>query len=278
MSNRASEWAWNIEGISAHDKLVLVRIAWHANEEGVAYPGKETIARHTCMSKRGVDKAVERLEQSGLIEIRRKNGKGHRHMANEYIVRTDRSAPQNTEQRVHAVQGRGAHHAGLGVHAMQGKGAHHAGLRVHTVQGEGAHGAGGRVHTVQGEGARHAPERSVKGHIEKSKKVHPLAHCTSRRKGKRLSLGQVLDYGYATQAKIKRPDLSQEQIAHSWEKFVSHSINNKIRHESTLNDWLIWIQREHNNVVGFAGRGTAKGSLAEQMATVDPSLYEESLG
>ena len=76
---------------------------------------------------------------------------------------------------------------------------------------------------------------------------------------------------FAQQAKARRPDLSQEQIEMAWKKFVSHSVNKHIRHESVLADWQLWIEREHGGKVVPFGQSSRKPhpvDLADQLENV----------
>jgi biotin operon repressor len=54
--------------VPATEKLVLLAMADHARDDGTGcYPSIDLLARKTSQSRRGVQKIVRRLEQSGLI-------------------------------------------------------------------------------------------------------------------------------------------------------------------------------------------------------------------
>jgi hypothetical protein len=56
--------------VPPHERLVLYCLAWHADEHGLnAWPNVDTIARETSMSKRGVQYALRRLKDKGLIFV-----------------------------------------------------------------------------------------------------------------------------------------------------------------------------------------------------------------
>ena len=58
------------------DKLVLIGIAWHTNDnpEFGCFPSQETLAAYSNVSVRQVRRALEHLEQAGEIEIVRHGG------------------------------------------------------------------------------------------------------------------------------------------------------------------------------------------------------------
>jgi len=68
MSVEASKWAWEIDGISATQKLVLLCLADHADELGSnCYPGQTRMAKKTKLSRETVNRAVRELKGKGLI-------------------------------------------------------------------------------------------------------------------------------------------------------------------------------------------------------------------
>jgi len=73
MSWRATSWAAEQRTGSPISKLVLLKLADNANDEGICWPALETIADHTELSRRTVQDHLNRLEGMGLItvEIRR---------------------------------------------------------------------------------------------------------------------------------------------------------------------------------------------------------------
>jgi hypothetical protein len=58
-------------------KLVCFVISTYMNGKGVAYPGKETIARGAGLGKgrRSVDGAIDRAEAAGYLEVTRSKGR-----------------------------------------------------------------------------------------------------------------------------------------------------------------------------------------------------------
>lgn len=129
MSGRATGWAWDIAEQAAENKqakfkptsiLVLLRLADHANDDDIAWPGKKHLAKICGITKRTADAAIEDLIQRGLIaRVRRLNDEG-RNMSNTYQLNIRQSdlfgeganfAPQgakNDKTRVQKLQGEGA--------------------------------------------------------------------------------------------------------------------------------------------------------------------------
>ena len=74
------------------DKLVLIGIAWHTNDnpEFGCFPSQETLAAYSNVSVRQVRRALEHLEQAGEIEIVRHGGLSAGGISpNRYFIRVD---------------------------------------------------------------------------------------------------------------------------------------------------------------------------------------------
>ncbi|HGJ5882077.1 helix-turn-helix domain-containing protein [Arsenophonus sp.] len=57
-------------------KLVLLKLADHANDEGICWPSYESIAKQCEISKRTVIRHIAELEKQGLVQVfqRERNG------------------------------------------------------------------------------------------------------------------------------------------------------------------------------------------------------------
>ena len=78
MSVRAMAWAWE-QDLAEGDKLLLMALADHADDEGKCWPGQESLGRKIGRSERTVRERLKRLESLGMITRNpRYNGKGHR--------------------------------------------------------------------------------------------------------------------------------------------------------------------------------------------------------
>ena len=54
-------------GVDAGERLVLYCLASHVNRHGLCWPSRETIARETSQTERGVIRILKRLEQKRII-------------------------------------------------------------------------------------------------------------------------------------------------------------------------------------------------------------------
>ena len=71
MSVEATSWAWNIPpgAIGPSQRLVLLRLADHADEEWSCWPTLESLQRHTSLSERTVRTALRQLETMGALRV-----------------------------------------------------------------------------------------------------------------------------------------------------------------------------------------------------------------
>lgn len=67
--------------------LLMLAIADHANDEGIAWPGIDSLAQKTRVSRRTVQRMVRQLAESGEIIMERGTGRGHTH---RYRINLDR--------------------------------------------------------------------------------------------------------------------------------------------------------------------------------------------
>jgi DNA-binding transcriptional ArsR family regulator len=82
----------------ARNKLVLLKLADNANDEGVCWPSVPLIADHTELSIRTVQEHLHRLEAKGLLRIERRQVNGL-NMANIYHLQL---APPATRRKAAA--------------------------------------------------------------------------------------------------------------------------------------------------------------------------------
>lgn len=71
MSVRAIQWAFDMDGLSPTEKLVLVKLADNANDDGEAFPHQTTMARHCGMARESVNRIIKRLTDRGLLTVER---------------------------------------------------------------------------------------------------------------------------------------------------------------------------------------------------------------
>jgi DNA-binding transcriptional ArsR family regulator len=98
MSWRATSWAAEQITGSPITKLVLLKLADNANDEGVCWPSVPLIADHTELSIRTVQEHLHRLEAKGLLRIERRQANGL-NMANVYHLQL---APPATRRKAAA--------------------------------------------------------------------------------------------------------------------------------------------------------------------------------
>lgn len=76
MSIRAILWALETECPSPSCKLVLIKLADNANDDGSCFPSRPYIAKHTGLSEATVRTSIKKLEGAGLLAVvpRQKDG------------------------------------------------------------------------------------------------------------------------------------------------------------------------------------------------------------
>lgn len=67
MSGRAVGWAFDREGLSPAQKLVLVALADNASDDGTCWPSQRTLATKTGLANRTVRYALQALEERGIV-------------------------------------------------------------------------------------------------------------------------------------------------------------------------------------------------------------------
>ncbi len=81
MSTRIMALCWPLQ-MQPTQKAVLVSLADNANDQGECWPSITTICERTCLGKTAVISAIKALEQSGLLEADRSNGRHTRYLIN----------------------------------------------------------------------------------------------------------------------------------------------------------------------------------------------------
>lgn len=69
MSIRYMVAAWEARGLSPKEKLVLLKLADNANDDGECWPSKAHIIRHTGLSEASVKRALRDLRDRGLLSV-----------------------------------------------------------------------------------------------------------------------------------------------------------------------------------------------------------------
>jgi len=84
MSIKIMSRVWESGPEKQADRFVLLAIADYANDDGECWPSIAGICRKTCMSERGVQTIIRRLQAEGWLDI--ETGKGRRN-CNLYTVK-----------------------------------------------------------------------------------------------------------------------------------------------------------------------------------------------
>jgi DNA-binding transcriptional MocR family regulator len=65
--------------LDATAKLVAHTISTYMNGAGDSFPGKDSIAKRASLGKRAVDRAIDRLEAKGYLQVQRSKGRRPNH-------------------------------------------------------------------------------------------------------------------------------------------------------------------------------------------------------
>lgn len=99
MSIKLMSKAWELD-LSQGEKLVLLALCDHANDDGVCYPSQAFLASKCSMSYRSVINQIKRLESCGILTSERRQKAGSR-QSNSYTINLDNYKSQ-CENSAHA--------------------------------------------------------------------------------------------------------------------------------------------------------------------------------
>lgn len=85
MTIRAMNWAWGVE-LPPAMKLVLLKLADRANDDGQCWPGMDVVAEACGVSKASVIRYVAKMESMGLVKVERRKGDDGRQATNIYCL------------------------------------------------------------------------------------------------------------------------------------------------------------------------------------------------
>jgi hypothetical protein len=80
MSVKVMSAVWEREDMDASERLVMLSLADHADDEGVCYPSIARLCKRTSLTNRTVQMAVKRLEARGLIYVEPNAGRNGTNM------------------------------------------------------------------------------------------------------------------------------------------------------------------------------------------------------
>jgi hypothetical protein len=87
MSVKLMAKAWEMD-LSQGEKLVLLALCDHANDDGVCYPSQEYLAQKCSMSPRSLIDQINKLKKYGILTAERRQKSGGR-LANLYVINLD---------------------------------------------------------------------------------------------------------------------------------------------------------------------------------------------
>lgn len=110
--------AMKIKTGSASRKIILLRLADQANDDGVCFPSINSLASYTELSPRAVQKNIRELEEMGMIKRHDRHDPNGRTTSNYYTLTLD-----GHEEITHVKRAKKQGARNAGVHQMQGEGA-----------------------------------------------------------------------------------------------------------------------------------------------------------
>lgn len=90
-------WAFEQKDLTPSEKLVLLALADHANDDGRCWPGQEHLANKCCMLRENVNRILKSLEKKRLIISQRKRDETGRDIGKIYNFCTPGVSPAHRE-------------------------------------------------------------------------------------------------------------------------------------------------------------------------------------
>lgn len=240
MSIRAITWAMEQKTGSPTTKLVLMKLADNANDEGLCWPAQSTIARHCEIDRSTVNRHIKRLVELGLIEVEQRTQDGVK-LPNVYHLKLKKGCDE-----------------------MQGVGAedHIGGGRTRSQVGAEDH-RGGRTRS-QGVGAEDHIEPSVRTVIEP---LLPIEGDDPSRREKPSPRKTAIPDGFPNAAAISAATskINSARVAvdarREAEKFRDHALAKGARYV----DWPAAFRNWIGNAITYAERDGRKAAPASKL-------------
>lgn len=90
MSVKVMAAVWECEALDQSERLVMLALADHSDDDGRCYPSISRLCKRTSMTDRGVQKVIARLVEKGFVSIVQNGGRGG---ANLYLVSATPTVP-----------------------------------------------------------------------------------------------------------------------------------------------------------------------------------------
>ena len=79
MAWQTMDWVLDHQGVGGNVKLVAILLANFANDQGLAWPSIETLAKKTGLSRRQIQRILPQIEKAGLVQISKGGGRKQSH-------------------------------------------------------------------------------------------------------------------------------------------------------------------------------------------------------
>ncbi|WLI34271.1 helix-turn-helix domain-containing protein [Pseudomonas sp. FP818] len=86
MSHQFYDFVWEHHFGSPTEKLIMLRLAKHADENGKSWPKIQTLAKFCGVSSRTVQRQIKEFERAGLLEIRKEYRDDGGQTTNRYFI------------------------------------------------------------------------------------------------------------------------------------------------------------------------------------------------
>ena len=99
MSVDATRWAWQQQGLTPSEKLVLLSLADRAGESHECYPSTARLVKDTGLYRETIYAAIRRFEELGLVEAHRSLGAVTHYQLKGVCDRTNQSAKADQSEK-----------------------------------------------------------------------------------------------------------------------------------------------------------------------------------
>lgn len=88
MTIRAMNWAWGVD-LPPAMKLVLLKLADRANDDGECWPGMDVVAEACGVSKASMIRYIQKMEEMGVLSVERRKSEEGKQQTNVYRLNMD---------------------------------------------------------------------------------------------------------------------------------------------------------------------------------------------